>query len=265
MTENNSPLSPYILATPLNDDPSNLELALKTQPFYSLFYETGSNISSKMKEGVKTAATNTREKNRTADKRMSCMRVFDTSRQPDYWLTENIPFTRTNLLFLLVVFMTTVLTGVLTCSYWMALMDSTEDDNVVKTRTIILSVFFLLMLACLSAVMYEFFTLKLSLMWFRKYVDGEPTPFYKFVLNTRKVFLWAFVVFWLFVVIYTTVVVSKRTEKFKELIVVNVVSCIVLLVAQYAYYKTQYRTLKVFCVGVSVGVITLILYLLYGL
>ena len=265
MTENKSPILPYIIATPLDDDASNLELALKTQPFYSLFFETGGKTSPEVNRQVKTAAATTREKNRTADNRLSCMRVIDASRQPDYYLTETIPFSRTNLLFLLVVFMTTVVMGVLTCLYWSSLMDSTEDDNVVKTRTTIVSVFFLLLVACLSAVMYEFFTLKMSLLWFRKYVEDEPTPFYKFVLNTRKIFLWIFVLFWLFVVIYTTVVVSKRTEKFKELIVVNVVSCIVLLIAQYAYYTTQHREWKVFCVGVSVGVISLLLYLLYGL
>lgn len=264
MTDNNSPISPYIIATPLDDDdPSHLELALKTQPFYSMFYETQRKMLPGMNRQIKSAATKTREKNWTVDKRVSCMRVLDVSPQPDYWLTENIPFTRNNVLFLLVVFMTTVLIGVLTCSYWASLME--EDDNVVRTRTLVLSVFFLFMIACLSVVVYEFFTLKLSLMWFRNYVNEEPTPFYKFVLNTRKVFLWVFVVFWLFVVIYTTVVVSKRTEKFKELIVVNVVSCIVLLVSQYVYYKTQSREFKIFSVGVSVGVISLILYLLYGL
>lgn len=262
MTETNSPLSPYIIATPL-DDPSDREIALKTQPFFSLFYETAEEMDPNIKVQVKRNAAMTREKNRTIDNRSSCNTVFEKTLPQNFWLTENIPFTQNNILFLLVVFLTTVVMGVLTCLYYMSIME--EDATVLRTKTTIMSIFFLLMVACLSMAMYEFFTLKLSLIWFENYRNGEPTPFYKLVLNTRKIFLWIFVLLWMVAVIYATIIVSKRTQKFKELVVVNVVSCIVLLVAQYIYYKTAYRELKVFCVGVSVGVISLILYLLYGL
>lgn len=262
MTETNSPLSPYIIATPL-DDPSDREIALKTQPFFSLFYETTSKMDDAVKKQMIQNAARTREKNLTVDDRFSCKTVFEKTVPSYFSLTENIPFTPNNILFLLVVFLTTVIMGVVTCLYYMFLME--DDADVLRTKTTVMSVFFLLMVACLSITMYEFFTLKLSLIWFDNYRKGEPTPFYQLVLNTRKIFLWIFVLLWLVAVIYATVVVSKRTQKFRELVVVNVVSCLVLLVAQYAYYKTSYREVKVFCVGVSVGVISLILYLLYGL
>lgn len=268
----NSPPSPFIFIPNVD---RNLDLVLKTQPFYSIFYKTNNKTNRRMPERVKMAASNYRATNRTPNGK-SCNEVLRNSVDPNYIVVNDIPFHlygnengKENLYFLFIVFMTTIVIGTITFSYWSYLLgDNIMEDNfrkTVGTRSIYLSVLFVIMMVFLSVVFYEFFTLKrLSLRWFQNYQTRNPTSFYDFLLNTRKIFLWGFMIIWLGIVLFITIAISKRPDNFVKLISINIVSILMLFASQYLYYRTPSKEIKTFCLILSTFVIGLVLFLMYG-
>jgi len=263
--------SPFILIPNVERD---LDLVVKTQPFYSIFYKTSNSTNRRIPERVKMAASAYRQTNRTLGGK-SCADILKSSEDPHYIIVNDIPFHlygndngKENLYFLFVVFMTTIVIGTITFSYWSYLLgNNLMEDNfrkTIETRSTYLSVLFVVMMVFLSVVFYEFFTLKrLSLRWFQN--QTRDTSFYDFILNTRKIFLWGFMILWLGVVLFITITISKRPENFKKLIAVNVVSILMLFASQYLYYRTPSKQIKTFCLVLSTFVIGLVLFLMYGL
>lgn len=258
-----SPQSPYILfPNEINDK----YFALKTQPFYSIFYYTNdminnTNIPSQM-----------RQKSRNRER---CNRIV-ADNNIIYRITNDIPFNITtvngkkNVFFLLVVFMTTIILGTITFSYWSYLLGDTLLDHdfriTMERRSIYLSVLFFIMTLVLSVLLYEFFTLKQSsLRWLNAYQSGNPYNFYSFVMNTRKILVWVFMFIWFGIVLFITIVISKRPQQFKNLIAINIISGMMLLSFQYLYYYTSYHMIKTFCIFMSAFIIGLTMFLLYGI
>lgn len=159
----------------------------------------------------------------------------------------------------------TIIVGTITFFYWSLLLRVNSDPeykSVIEKRSLFLSILFIVMTMILSVMIYELFTLKQSsLQWF---YHRQNVPFYKF-LNTRKIWLWCFLFLWLFVVVFTTVVVSKRSDKFKKTIAINILMGMALLLTQYLYYQTTDIRKKLFFLFVSVFIIGLVVYLLYGI
>lgn len=255
-----SPQSPYVLfPTKIN----NQYFALKTQPFYSMFYHINDE-------------TTTRLRNQMIEKATRSCKDRLRNRQIVYQITNDIPFNLTtvygkkNLFFLLIVFMTTIVLGTIAFYYWSFLLGNQVLDpefrNVMEHRSLYLSILFFVMMMMLTVMLYEFFTLKTSsLQWLRTYQSGRPYNFYHFVMNTRKIVLWAFMVFWLSTVLFITITISQRPHSFKNLIAINIISGMMLLTFQYLYYKTSYPTIKTFSIFISAFLIGLTMFLLYVL
>jgi hypothetical protein len=264
-----SPTSPFIFVRNAAQDK---DMVLKTQPFYSIFYHTEDVQNTNFPNRVRQKSTDTQ--NKTPDGR-SCRAVFSgpTYTNPKYILRKQLPFSlftdsgSSNLYFLMVVFLATIVLGTVVFSYWIHLLGNNAMDEdfrkVIEKRSFYLSIFFVVMVVVLSVMSYEYFTLKfLSLRWFRNYQENEPSQFYDFLFNTRKIFLWGFLVLWLAIVLFITITISKRPENFKNQIAVNVVSIMMLLLSQYLYYKTPSRLVKTFCLFINVFVVGLVVFLL---
>lgn len=257
-----SPQSPYIL---FPNEIDQKYFALKTQPFYSIFYNTNDEQKATIRDQVMDKATPSQCKNR-----------LRTNRRILYQITNDIPFNLTtvngkkNLFFLLIVFLTTIVLGTITFYYWSFLLGNTILDpdfrQTMESRSLYLSVLFFFMFLLVVILFYEFFTLKTSsLHWLRTYQSGQPYNFYNFVMNTRKIVLWVFMIFWLSTVIFITITISQRRHSFKNLIAINILSGVMLLTFQYLYYNTSYQTIKTFSIFSSAFIIGLTMFLLYGL
>lgn len=257
-----SPQSPYLL---FPNEIDQKYFALKTQPFYSIFYNTNDEQNP------------TRIRNQVIEKAIpQCKDRLRNSRWLLYQITNGIPFNFTtvngkkNLFFLLIVFITTIVLGTITFYYWSFLLDNTILDSdfrqTMEYRSLYLSVLFFVMFLLVAILFYEFFTLKTSsLHWLRTYQSGQPYNFYNFVMNTRKIVLWIFMIFWLSTVLFITITISQRPHSFKNLIAINILSGVMLLTFQYLYYKTSYQTIKTFSIFSSAFIIGLTMFLLYGL
>lgn len=267
MTISNSPTTPFILVPDATQD---RDLVLKTQPFYSMFFhtETQTNTSypNRVRQKMKIPENKTPDGN-------SCRRAW-VSGDPRYLIYKRIPFTslgigRMNLYFLMIVFIATIILGAVAFSYWVYLLgDNVLDDHfkkVVRKRSVYLSVFFIVSFIFLSLILYEYFTLKfISLPWFTKYQQtDEPSNFYDFLLNTRKIVLWVFLLILLTFVLFITIAISKRPNKFKNQIAINISIIVLLFCAQYFYSKADRPLMKSFCLALNVFCIGLIAYLLY--
>lgn len=259
-----SPQSQYIL---FPNEIDHKYFALKTQPFYSIFYYTDE------LEGNRLKISN-QVKQKSIGNRV-CNNILNKTNIV-YKIKNSIPFNFTtnagkkNLFLLLLVVITTIVIGTITFYYWSYLLGDTVMDpsfrETIENRSIYLSVLFLMMTICLSLLLYEFFTLKASsLQWLKAYQSGQPYNFYDFVMNTRKILLWVFMVIWLMVVLFITIVIAKRPEQFKNLIAVNIMSGIMLLTFQYLYYQTSSRIIKTFCIFISAFIIGFTMFLLYGI
>lgn len=272
-----SPTSPFLF---LPNADKNKDLVLKTQPFYSMFYYLDTpETNTEFRQNVRLAASNYPQRNKTADGSRSCHRVFRRMEQPPEYLLQNkLPFSMfsasgmglVNLYFLMVVFVATIVLGTITFSYWTYLLgNDVLNDNfrkAIQKRSMYLSVFFVIMSVVLSIMFYEFFTLKfLSLKWFRGYEANQPTNFYEFLFNTRKIVLWVFLMIGLAMVFFVTTTLSIRPEQFTKQIVLNVIAILILFCAQYLYYQNpSSKYIKTFCLFLSVSVIGFVMFLLYG-
>lgn len=257
-----SPQSSYII---FPDEIDNKYFALKTQPLYSIFYymDTINNTTN-----IPTQIQNRKRNN------LACKNYSNKQLPYAYEIMNDIPFNLTtnngkkNLYFLLTVFMTSIIIGTITFYYWSYLLGDTILDQEFKTsierRSIFLSILFLVMILFFSILLYEFFTLRTSsLRWLAAYQSGQPYNFYNFVMNTRKIVLWVFMILWLSVVIFITITISKRPQQFKNIIAMNVMSGMMLLIFQYLYYNTSYQMIKTFCIFISAFIIGLTMFLLY--
>lgn len=273
-----SPTSPFLFLPNADRDK---DLVLKTQPFYSMFYyldspETNTTFGQKVRLG----AENYPQRNKTADGTRSCRRVFRQQMEqlPEYRLQNKLPFSifsasgigGVNLCFLMVVFVATIVLGTITFSYWTYLLGNNVLDvdfrKAIEKRSMYLSVLFVIMSVILSIMFYEFFTLKfLSLKWFRGYQANEPTNFYDFLLNTRKIVLWGFLMIGLAMVFFVTSTLTTRPEQFTKQIVFNVIAILILFCAQYLYYQNpSSKYIKTFSLFLSVSVIGFVMFLLYA-
>ena len=243
-------------------------IVLKTQPFYSMFYYTDPQL-------LQQNYRNNIQQNMQRFRRRTGQ---ECPEDVDYRVIKNMPFHlfgsrngRKNMSFLLAVFVATILVGTITFSYWHLLLgESIQDADVQRTlihRSVFLSVLFVVLTLFLTVAFYEFFTLKrLSLSWFRKHqTQNDPSQAYTFLMNTRKFMIWGFMIVWLVVVLFLTSLLTKRPQQAKNLIVMNIIACVVLFTTQYAYYKTSIPAIKTFCIFVSVFVILLFLVILYGI
>lgn len=272
-----SPTSPFLFLPNADRDK---DLVLKTQPFYSMFYyldnpDTNTDFPTKVRLGAQEYP----QSNKTADGSRSCRRVFrGMQRPPEYRVQNKLPFSlisasgigAVNLYFLMVVFVATIVVGTITFSYWTYLLGNNvlDDDfrKSIEKRSTYLSVFFVILSVLLSIIFYEFFTLKyLSLKWFRGYQANQPTNFYEFLLNSRKIVLWVFLMIGLAMVFFVTTVLTTRPEKFTKQIVMNVIAILILFCAQYLYYQNpSSKYIKTFSLFLSVFVIGFVMFLLYG-
>lgn len=272
-----SPTSPFLFLP--NADPDK-DLVLKTQPFYSMFYyldtpDTNTTFPTKVRLG----AENFPQRNKTADGSRSCRRVFRGMEQPpEYHIQNKLPFSlisasgmgAVNLYFLMVVFVATLVLGVITFSYWAYLLGNNvmnEDfRKSIEKRSAYLSVFFVILTVLLSIMFYEFFTLKfLSLKWFRGYDANQPTNFYEYLMNSRKLVLWVFLMIGLVMVFFVTTTLTTRPEQFTKQIVMNVIAILILFCAQYLYYQNpSSKYIKTFSLFLSVSIIGFVMFLLYG-
>ena len=273
MTTRDSPSSPFIFVPKAAN---GKDLVLKTQPFYSMLYYTEPVTIDGFRKLVRHGAKENPSHNKTLDSNKTCQRVFTQSPDQTYSVYKRLSFApfstsgigATNLSFLMVVFVTTILVGTITFSYWTYLLgNNVMDDNfrqAIQKRSIYLSVFFLVMSIILCVMFYEFFTLKfLSLTWFRGYQSRTPTNFYDFLLNTRKIVLWGFLTVGLALVLFITTTLSKRPEKFKSQIALNVLAISILFCSQYLYYQSQSPSFKTFYLWLCVSIIAWVMYLLY--
>lgn len=272
-----SPTSPFLFLPNADQDK---DLVLKTQPFYSMFYYLDTpETNTDFKQKVRLGAQEYPQRNKTADRSRSCRRVFrGTVQPPQYRVQNKLPFSifsasgigAANLYFLMVVFIATIVLGTITFSYWTYLLgNNVLDDNFRKTiqkRSLYLSIFFIIMSILLSIMFYEFFTLKfLSLKWFQNYDTNQPTNFYDFLLNSRKIVLWVFLMIGLTMVFFVTTTLTTRSEQFTKQIIMNVIAIMVLFCAQYLYYQNpSSKYIKTFSLFLSVSVIGFVMFLLYG-
>lgn len=268
-TASPSPASPFIFVP---NAINNMDLALKTQPFYSIFYHTYSTPGSKQISN-KVRGSAAKLKNITSSG-TPCKDVL-LSQDPNYTIYNQIPFTNDNVNgkanrgFVMIIFLTTFVVGTTTFLYWSHFLSNElmEDkyQKIIKTRAVYLSVFFTILTIILSLLFYEFFTLKfLSLKWFNKYIiDTEQSNIHNFIFNTRKMLIWGLITIWLAIVMFITIVISKRPKMFKNQVAINITSIIMLFCAQYLYYKTPNRMMKTFCLFLTVFIIGLVMGLLY--
>ena len=271
-----SPVSPFLFLPNADQDK---DLVLKTQPFYSIFYyldppETNSDFRQKVRLG----AQNYPQRNKTADNARSCRDVFKGIEHPQYHIQNKLPFSifsasgrgAVNLYFLMVVFMATIALGTITFSYWTYLLGNNVMDEhfrkAVEKRSVCLSVLFVIMSVILSVMFYEFFTLKfLSMKWFRRFQNNEPTHFYDFLFGSRKIVLWVVLMIGLVMVSFVTTTLTIRPEQFTKQIVLNVIAILILFCAQYLYYQNpSSKHIKTFSLFLSVSVIGFVMFLLYG-
>lgn len=243
----------------VRDNIENKVYVVKTQPFFSLFYHINGQSVPCRKHFFKSRKRDCVNILRRSTSDLPCQALNNIP------LNINNEFGKKNLLFVLGMLVSTIVVGTITFSYWSLLLRENSDPeykSVIEKRSLFLSVLFIVMTMILSVMIYELFTLKQSsLRWF---YHRQNVPFYKF-LNTRKIWLWVFLFLWLFVVVFTTAVVSKRSDKFKKTIAINILSGMTLLLAQYLYYQTMDSRKKLFFLFVSVFIIGLVVYLLYGI
>jgi hypothetical protein len=277
MTTNVSPISPFIF---LPNADHGKDLVLKTQPFYSMFYYLDTpETNSGFRQKVRLGAQNYPQRNKTADGARSCLRVFrEMENQPEYHLENKLPFSlfsasgvgAVNLYFLMVVFLATIVLGTITFSYWVYLLGNHEMDenfrNAIEKRSVYLSVLFVVMSVVMTVMFYEFFTLRfLSLKWFQRYEANEPTHFYDFLLNSRKIVLWVVLMIGLVMVSFVTTTLTTRSKQFTKQIVMNSIAVLILFCAQYLYYQNpSNKYIKTFSLFLSVSVIGFVMFLLYG-
>jgi len=277
-TITDSPSSPYIFLPNVHE---GKDFMLKTQPFYSMFYHTENipDTNYNFRKQVRDKAEHYRKSDRDQTSGRSCHTLFRrNNNDPQYVVSEKLPFSLTsssgvgasNLSFLMLVFVATIVLGTITLSYWTYLLGNNPMDDRFKqaigVRSLYLSVVFVVMFVVLSLMFYEFFTLKfLSLKWFRQYEAEEPTNFYDFLLNTRKMVLWVLLIIGLGLVMFTTITLSQRPEQFQQQIVMNIIAIFVLFCAQYLYYQNPTsKYIKTFSLVLSVSVIGFVLFLLYA-
>jgi hypothetical protein len=274
-----SPSSPYIFLPNVHE---GKDFMLKTQPFYSMFYHTENipDTNDHFTKQVRAKAEKYHGIDRDRTSGRSCHTIFrrNANNDPQYVIYEKLPFSlssssgigASNLSFLMLVFVATIVLGTITISYWTYLLGNNPMEDRFKqaigTRSFYLSMVFVVMFVVLSLMFYEFFSLKfLSLKWFRAYEDNEPTNFYDFLLNTRKIVLWILLMIGLGMVMFTTITLSHRPEQFQQQIVMNIIAIFVLFVAQYLYYQNiTSKYIKTFSLVLSVFVIGFVIFLLYA-
>lgn len=259
-----SPASPYLFLPNANQDK---DLVLKTYPFYSMFYYTADpDIARVDFSSLKTQNNKTQNGVKCSDVLQG--KTFQRA------LYNKLPFSLSlgvgaaNLYFLLVVLMATIVLGTIVVSYWSYLLgnDILEDSfrNTMMKRSVFLSALFVMMTIILSVMLYEFCTLKLSLWWFQDFITtNQPRPVYGFLRNTRKLFIWVFLMLGLVLTLFTTTTLARRARQFKEIIVFNIVAILILFFAQYLYYQNPTsRIIKTFSLFLSVVIMGLVLFLL---
>lgn len=247
------------------------DLVLKTQPFYSIFYDVDDKTNTTIKQQIRRGAS--LSKTKVGEK--SCRDIVRNTNE-DYRIINHLPFHiygdsrkgTTNFLLFMVTLITTIVVGYCCFYYWTILLGDhvlvPSFQNVMEARCLYLSICFFFLTWLFIMLFYELLTLKrLSLPWFKAYQGGYSKKFYEFLLNQRKFFIWFFVLFWLAVVLFVTIVISKRVVDFKKQIAVNVVSLVVLFSCQYLYYQTTNRYVKTFCLFLSLFVISLVVVLLF--
>lgn len=246
-------------------------LVLKTQPFYSVFYDVDDMTNVKLRQQIRRGASKTQ--NKVGEK--TCADILRNTRQ-EYRIINKLPFHifgdsvkgTMNLLLFMVTLITTIVVGCCCFYYWTILLGDhvlvPSFQNVIEARCLYLSICFFLLTWLLTLLFYELLTLKrLSLRWFRAFQEGRPTKFYDFIMNQRKFLIWFFVLTWLAVVLFVTIVISKRSQDFKKQIAINIISLVVLFCSQYLYYQTTNRYVKTFCLFLSVFVIGFVVVLLF--
>lgn len=201
---------------------------LKTQPYYSIFFDVEQTTDQNIKNQL----------NQTDECNIHNVRLLG-----------KIAATKKNMAFMATVCFTTIIIGTLTFTYWSHLLSMQQEDKVLEARSVYLSIFFLIMTTIMALMMYEVFSLSLSYHWFQK--NNNSIPFYTFITDTRKIVVWVFMLLWLVIVSFTTAILAKRAERFNKLIVYNIVSAIILLGAQYIYYKTTNPRIQTFAVALS--------------
>ena len=231
-----------------------------TLPFYSIFYDTTENPYP-IGRYVRQKAGEKIRQNKIADNTSSCYSVLRRAGNIPFTVIRQLPFgkdtvdAKKNTLFFMMVFVATIISGVLAFSYWARVLDG---NNLVEGRAIYLSVLFMATASLLTVISYELIVLRhLSSDW-------RNLDYYDFIINKRKIVLWMFLIVWLAVVAFTTAVISRRPEAFRTQITYNVVAGLVLLVCQYIYYRSTSKSIKMFSLFVSVFVVSLLVVLLYG-
>lgn len=248
-----SPPSRYILVR------GDKNLVVRTQPFYSVFFQTEPRRDTNLFAQIRQKANRTSSRNKNKSGTRSCVSIL-RGEDPVVGATDDIPFgvgseaAVRNLTLFAAVFIVVVVMGVLAFSYWVRAMGS--GDPVLRDRSVYLSVFFIAAAGLLSVMSYELFTLKK--------IFRPTTGFHSFLLGGRRIVIWVFLLMWLAVVAYTTAILSQRPEAFREQIVVNVVAGVVLLVSQYLYHRASSPAIQTFSLLMSVLVVGFLVVLIYG-
>lgn len=265
-----SPVSPWIFLPKQNGN-----LAIRTQPFYSFFYnvfpsqqtQNNQELKGRIKNQIKTGLV---VQNNKYKQKELCKDVINPDTL-DYILYNNIPFSfqgrgQPNLFLFLSLCITTLVIGIITSVYWSRLLGVQLEDNYFKTlryRCLYLSILFIILLSVVSLFVYELVILKFSFLnWFRKYERNGNENVYDFILTKRKWIVWIFLVLWLSIVVYITSAISKRPEKVKNQIAINITLIITLLFVQWMYYNIVNKWMKTACLFLTVFIVGLIVGLL---
>lgn len=237
-------------------------LIVRTNPFYPLFFWTEAKKDNTLAGKLRNLISGSGRRIMNKDKTVSCNKVVAADDVPVINVIDDIDLNAKNTILLALVFLATILLGVLAFHYWARALGGSDNpvasfNPVLERRAVYLSVFFVFAASILSALLYELFTLKKTL------TDPSESP-HSFLFEKRRLVIWAFVLVWFGIVIYTTAVLSRRVEAFREQIVVNVVAGVVLLASQYFYYRANSPSVKTFSLSVSVLVVLMLVSIVYG-